>query len=254
MTFAILLFYMSLGAWPNLGYASLGDAIRSEQPYGDLPREAVQYILDDCGLLWPTESTALCPRYPRPIAATVSRDRQFCAITRPFSVAGCSGAGAVALVDAASGLRWTRDGAFCAPSAVSSRGAVALFLDEPNRALPNYPGLCLLVVSADGDTILSRRWRNRPYTGLASGFGDRCSFSADGTRLVLTINEQPSTSYVRTLYVFELPEGVEHSQNLPGTAPQCLDVLPNGADIRLSAGQGVWRITWTPYGVERIHE
>ena len=235
---------------------------KSDRPSESLPRHAVQFIVDACHLGWSLDLPYF-PKEAEPLTAAVSPGRNYCVLTRPYpSVGNERGEGAVALIGS-SGLLWNRSGTFLAPSVVSTNGCVAVFA-QASSPPPYPPPLALVILSADGDTILTRTWANRArhfYDGLEEVYG----FSDDGAHFLLTMNTLPLDSTVdrstTTLYLFTPSDGTTRTEDLGSFWPYELEMSPGGATLcgqwparlrdDLPCDIGFYQVEFAPWSIKK---
>jgi hypothetical protein len=264
MTTAWLLILLLLLPTPVLAYHRLQEAFgdrASDRHPSELSKDAIQYIVDACGLKWtPTM------RGDRVLTACVSSNRRYCVLTRPYRCRGCSGGDGEAALTDSLGLRWTRAGDFAGDAVVSADGSVALFLWE-RLPFPRSPSLRLLILTSNGDTLVTRLWTSYPGRPYRSGdFDEVYDFSPDGRLLLYTMNTvltPPTThdEYNNTmLHCLTMADLAEHVEDLGAFRPGTLQVASDGASLighggayvgDESRGQVYWRIRYAPWSVKK---
>ncbi len=235
------------------GYGSLREVFTAvpEYPGQGLPRDAMQYIIDVCGLEW-----SQVPRRPfksRPMSAALSPSGEYCVLSRPYPCDGCEGPqGAIALVDT-SGLLWSRPVRGSESAVVSDGGSVAVFTG----------GARLAVLSVDGDTLLTRRWEDWTPRSPVPFSREICGFSEDGNFLLLTKNTKGEgfyrRKYVTILTVLDLRDNTETIRNLGAYfRPQSLETSAGRARLsgkwgylQLKQEYGHWDIVFSPFRMEK---
>jgi len=156
----LLVFLLGVSATPAAAYQSLADAIRADAKpsgRGDLPEEAVQYIIDTCSLGWQTSWPTTASIGGVDVRAYVAQDRDWCILTHAnYGEWGQGGNADYALVNDTTGLAWVRSGSIVAPPIIHS-GTVALLQRAGEPEWPRLP-VQLLVLNAAGDTLIARNW------------------------------------------------------------------------------------------------
>jgi hypothetical protein len=262
MRSAVGAFLVVVSATQASAYGNLREALMASSADRDLaplPRTAIEYIVQRCQLGW-TIDNPWALKDGEPIGASVSPDRRYCVLTRPYPNKGGSGwIGAAALIDS-TGLRWSVDGEFRAWSRVSVRGDVAL-LWTASVSRSDLASLRLTVLTSVRDTLVDRAWARQSVRPIILGLDDVCDFSPDG-RYLLFWGAGSADSSSTILACFDLDESSVVTRDLGDFWVTSSSVSASGAELRGSwrpyfhyrgnpARDGTWRVTWSPCTIER---